>query len=34
LERRAIQLGLRGGVLGKYAKEWLLDVQDVPGFVA
>src|SRR3954453_22257738 len=23
LERRAIQLGLRGGVLARYAKEWL-----------
>jgi len=28
VERRAIQLGLRGEVLAKYAKEWLLDIQD------
>ena len=33
LERRAIQLGLRGEVLSKYAREWLLDVQDISGFV-
>nr|WP_020466968.1 DUF4291 domain-containing protein [Singulisphaera acidiphila] len=34
VERRAIQLGLRGKVLSKYAKEWLLDIQDISGFVA
>ncbi|WP_406698980.1 DUF4291 domain-containing protein [Singulisphaera sp. Ch08] len=33
VERRAIQLGLRGKVLAKYAKEWLLDIQDISGFV-
>ena len=31
--RRAIQLGLRGGVLAKYAKEWLLDIEDISEFV-
>src|SRR3954453_11237768 len=33
LERRAIQLGLRGHVLARYAKEWLLDIQDISEFV-
>jgi hypothetical protein len=32
--RRAIQLGLRGSVLQRYAREWILDIQDVSGFVA
>jgi hypothetical protein len=31
--RRAIQLGLRGEVLAKYAKEWLLGIEDVSQFV-
>jgi hypothetical protein len=34
VERRAIQLGLRGGVLARYAKDWLLDIQDISEFVA
>jgi hypothetical protein len=34
LERRAIQLGLRGGVLARYAKDWLLSVEDISEFVA
>ena len=29
LNRRAIQLGLRGEVLARYAREWLLGVEDV-----
>jgi Domain of unknown function (DUF4291) len=33
VERRAIQLGLRGEILAKYAKQWLIDVQDISGFV-
>jgi hypothetical protein len=33
VERRAIQLGLRRNVLARYAKEWLLDIQDVSEFV-
>jgi hypothetical protein len=33
VERRAIQLGLRGNVLARYAKEWLLDIQDISEFV-
>jgi hypothetical protein len=34
VERRALQLGLRGEVLQRYAGEWLLGVEDVSGFVA
>jgi hypothetical protein len=34
LERRAIQLGLRGNVLARYAGEWLLGIEDVSDFVA
>jgi hypothetical protein len=34
VERRAIQLGLRGSVLARYAKEWLLEIEDISGFVA
>ncbi len=33
VERRAIQLGLRGEVLVKYAREWLLEIEDVSEFV-
>jgi hypothetical protein len=33
VERRAIQLGLRGEALEKYAKEWLLGIDDVSQFV-
>lgn len=33
-ERRAIQLGLRGDVLARYAGEWLLGIEDISGFVA
>jgi hypothetical protein len=31
--RRAIQLGLRGQVLARYARDWLLDVGDISDFV-
>lgn len=34
LERRAIQLGLRGAVLARYARKWLLGIEDVSDFVA
>ena len=34
VERRAIQLGLRGEALARYAREWLVQVQDVSAFVA
>jgi Domain of unknown function (DUF4291) len=33
VERRAIQLGLRGDVLSRYAREWLIDIQDISGLV-
>jgi hypothetical protein len=33
IQRRAIQLGLRGDVLARYAKEWLLAIEDVSEFV-
>ncbi|HKZ71016.1 MAG TPA: DUF4291 domain-containing protein [Anaerolineales bacterium] len=33
VERRAIQLGLRGEVLARYAKEWAVHIEDVSGFV-
>lgn len=31
--RRAIQLGLRGPVLARYAREWIIDIQDISLFV-
>jgi len=33
MERRAIQLGLRGKTLEKYAREWILSIEDVSEFV-
>jgi hypothetical protein len=33
VRRRAIQLGLRGEVLARYAKDWLLKIQDISHFV-
>ena len=34
LERRAIQLGLRGETLRRYATEWLVEVEDISSFVS
>ncbi len=34
LDRRAIQLGLRGDVLRRYATEWAAGIEDVSAFVA
>jgi hypothetical protein len=34
LERRAIQLGLRGETLRRYAAEWLVEVEDISSFVS
>lgn len=34
LPRRAIQLGLRGAMLRRFALEWTVDVQDISPFVA
>lgn len=33
LERRAIQLGLRGKALSYYAKEWIADIEDISDLV-
>lgn len=33
-ERRAIQLGLRGETLRRYAREWVVSIEDVSAFVA
>jgi Domain of unknown function (DUF4291) len=32
LERRAIQLGLRGTVLARYSKEWIISIEDISDF--
>ncbi len=34
LERKAIQLGLRGDVLEAYAREWIISVEDISEFVS
>src|SRR5262249_25375113 len=34
VERRAIQLGLRGDVLACYAREWIIRIEDVSPFVS
>jgi Domain of unknown function (DUF4291) len=33
VERRALQLGLRGGALARYAREWVVRIEDVSPFV-
>ncbi|MBX3082242.1 MAG: DUF4291 domain-containing protein [Anaerolineae bacterium] len=33
LERRAIQLGLRGEALAHYAKDWIVSIEDISDFV-
>lgn len=33
LQRRAVQLGLRGEVLRKYSRDWIVEITDVSGFV-
>jgi hypothetical protein len=33
LERKAIQLGLRGDVLAAYAREWIISIEDISQFV-
>ncbi len=32
--RRAIQLGLRGATLARYAREWIRSIEDISGLVA
>ncbi len=34
LERRAIQLGLRGTVLERYVRDWIVHIEDISEFVA
>ena len=34
LERRAVQLGLRGEFVKRYSKEWILAIEDISDFVA
>jgi hypothetical protein len=34
VERRAIQLGLRGDALARYAGEWIVRIEDISPFVA
>ena len=33
MERRAVQLGLRGDTLRQYARDWIVDITDVSDFV-
>ena len=33
LERKAIQLGLRGDMLDLYAREWIISIEDISEFV-
>ena len=33
LERRAIQLGLRDDILASYAREWIVEIEDISAFV-
>jgi hypothetical protein len=34
VERRALQLGLRGSVLACYARDWIIEIEDISQFVA
>ncbi len=33
VERRAIQLGLAGEILVQYAREWIVEIEDISDFV-
>jgi hypothetical protein len=33
VERRAVQLGLRGDILARYAREWIVRIEDISAFV-
>lgn len=33
VERRALQIGLRGETLARYAREWIVKIEDITGFV-
>jgi hypothetical protein len=34
VERRAIQLGLRGGAIAKFSRDWIVAIEDISDFVA
>ena len=34
VERRAVQLGLRGSALARFAREWIVRIEDISEFVA
>ena len=34
LQRRALQLGLRGQTLASYARDWIVEIEDISDFVA
>ena len=33
LDRRAIQIGIKGSLLAKFAKEWIVSIEDITPFV-
>jgi len=33
IQRRVIQLGIKGATAEKYAKDWILDIEDITEFV-
>ena len=33
MERRAIQLGLRRDIVESYSREWIVEIEDISGFV-
>ena len=33
VERRALQLGLRGSALARYGREWIVEIEDITDFV-
>ncbi len=33
VERSALQLGLRGEILARYAKDWIVEIEDISAFV-
>lgn len=33
-QRRALQLGLRGQTVARYARDWIVEIEDISDFVA
>lgn len=33
MERKAIQLGIKGGMVQRYCKEWIISIEDITPFV-